>query len=187
MKKLLEGVATVLLVAAFSVGILAVLARSPLSRAIPVLHDTTPMIVLSGSMEPKIKTGSLVFIRPVDTSKIAVNDVIAFVGEGAPGQTGPLTTHRVVEIVRGSDGIRFRTKGDANPTPDPWLVPVGAVHGEEAATLPYFGYLSAFTRSRLGFSLFILIPALVVIVGEVIEIVRELKAQNIAVASASDD
>ena len=75
--------------------------------------------VLSGSMEPALKVGSLVVTRPVEPDKVEVGDMITFnpvsVGEN-------MITHRVIGIAMNSP-IHFATKGDANDKPDPFMVP----------------------------------------------------------------
>ena len=70
-------------------------------------------IVTGGSMEPSIHKGSLVLVQPVTPSEVKVGDVITF------QQYGQTTTHRVISIGRGSNGLMFKTQGDANVVADP--------------------------------------------------------------------
>lgn len=75
--------------------------------------------VRSGSMTPVAPKGSAVFAQPTRTAKLHVGDVVLF---RAPTGSHPLVVHRINEIVR-HDGERlYRTKGDANAAPDPWLI-----------------------------------------------------------------
>ena len=69
--------------------------------------------VISGSMEPAIPTGSLVYIKTMEPVDMQKDDVIAFYG--ARDQAS-IITHRVVEnrVVMGE----FITKGDANKKED---------------------------------------------------------------------
>lgn len=88
-----------------------------------------PVVVLSGSMEPAIKTGSLAFI---DTSDRVVceGDVISF-------RSGDLlVTHRVVEIT----GDGYRTKGDNNDTADAGIVKDSSLEGKILFSIPGAGY-----------------------------------------------
>ena len=63
------------------------------------LFGIVPYVILSGSMEPTIKTGSLCFInKKVDVQEIKKKDVIAFKLDD-----GTLVTHRVDKINK--DGI----------------------------------------------------------------------------------
>ena len=75
-----------------------------------------PLVVTSGSMSPGMPTGSLAFVREVPDSSIRVGDVITF---DAPGKRGRVT-HRVIERIQRNDRWYFRTKGDANGSPDRW-------------------------------------------------------------------
>ncbi len=70
----------------------------------------TPYVVLSGSMEPTIKTGSVCFInKHVKYENIKEKDIIAF-----KMSDGTLVTHRVASI----NSESFVTKGDANDIKD---------------------------------------------------------------------
>lgn len=93
--------------------------------------------VLSGSMEPGIRTGGVVAARPIPTDQIGVGDVILF---QAPTEDRHLVVHRVAERQEVDGVIAFRTKGDANGGPDPWLIQVS---GEQVyrvvATAPFLG------------------------------------------------
>ena len=78
------------------------------------------LIVRSGSMSPTIPTGSIVFYKKIDSSKVKVGDVIVF---DKPGTTNEKVTHRVYKIGHSATGKYFTTKGDANGVPDDWRVP----------------------------------------------------------------
>jgi len=113
--------------------------------------------VLSGSMEPALPLGGVVFIKPVEPADIGTGDIIAY----RSGE--PLITHRVVDVI--TDGIEssFITKGDANESPDLSPVPAASVVGKVIFDVPYLGYLAAFVKTRLGFLLAIFLPGLAII------------------------
>ena len=78
--------------------------------AILLLAGIRPYVVLSGSMEPVIRTGSLCFVyRRADYEDICTGDIIAFHVQG-----GNLVTHRVIAVTE--EGLE--TKGDANELSD---------------------------------------------------------------------
>lgn len=100
--------------------------------------------VVSGSMEPAIPTGSLVYIREAAPEEIAAGDVIAFYGAA---ESASIITHRVVEnrVVMGE----FSTKGDANQTPDMNPVPYVRLIGKVERSIPEAGKIAAvFTSTR---------------------------------------
>lgn len=73
-----------------------------------------PLVVVSGSMEPAIMTGDLLFATRVPMSDVAVGEVLTLPST----VTGKLVTHRVqaIEDVDGQYGITL--KGDANDSAD---------------------------------------------------------------------
>ncbi len=115
--------------------------------------------VVSGSMEPCLKVGSLVVTRPVNPEAIIVGDIITF----KPTTIGETTiTHRVISIGKASP-LYFITKGDANGRHDPFSVPARNVAGKICFHVPYMGYFTEFLKTPWGFLLGLAIPALIVI------------------------
>ena len=130
-------------------------------------------IVRSNSMSPAFETGSLLIVTQVDARSVQVNDVITFRGEN----DSVATTHRVVEIVD-EDGLHFITRGDANNVNDPLPVPADEVIGRVVFSIPYIGYLLGFIRTKQGLLICIIIPAMIIIVSQVLSFVRELKKEK---------
>ncbi len=75
------------------------------------------LAILSGSMEPTFAPGDLVVSTPMRAREVRRGDVITF---HAPVEGAPLVTHRVVRVVEHGPHPVVRTRGDANPTADPW-------------------------------------------------------------------
>ncbi len=117
------------------------------------------LIIRSGSMEPTIKTGSIVIVRRQAT--YAVGDVVTF-----HDKERDLVTHRIVR----NDGDVYTTKGDANNTADMDAVPHSAVKGVVVLSLPYLGYVIAFLQTRTGVVLCVLVPALYVTISAILKI-----------------
>lgn len=115
--------------------------------------------VLSGSMAPGIPVGALVIDRPASPRQLRPGDVVTF---GRPDRPGELVTHRITQIEpTGPTGISYRTKGDANNSPDPWLVAAAATNWRVAATLPLVGYALGFLRTPIGQLLTLVLPGFV--------------------------
>jgi signal peptidase len=108
---------------------------------VPMAVGGTAYTVLTGSMSPALKPGSLAMVRPVDTDDIGVGSVITYQLESDKPE---VVTHRVVTMGLREDGSPvFRTKGDANATPDPkWVRPVQVV-GSVWYAVPYVGRLNS--------------------------------------------
>ena len=120
---------------------------------VPIALGIRPFIVLSGSMEPTIKTGSIVYINTnVYSYEIEKNDIIAF------KMNRQTVTHRVIEVNK--DDESFITKGDANEERD--AVPVSFINyrGKTIFSIPYLGRTVAFFKSAFG--LFCLVALILV-------------------------
>lgn len=141
-----------------------------LSSAIPIPGGLKTFVVQSGSMEPSIKTGGVVVIKPMDT--YGVGDVITF---GPRSKTKPPTTHRIVEVK--ADG-NFLTKGDANEDGDIRPVSRYEVIGKVLFTVPYVGYAVAAAQKPWGFTIIVVIPAAIIIWEELQKIWREMKKKQ---------
>ncbi|GAQ25517.1 signal peptidase I [Tepidanaerobacter syntrophicus] len=120
--------------------------QSKITGKAPSIGGYQMYIVMSGSMNPTIKTGSLVIVKPAGPKEIKAQDVITFRGKQDGENT---TTHRVIDIYE-KDGLFFKTKGDANEVEDPMPVSANHLIGKVVFTIPYIGYAFYFARSRGG-------------------------------------
>ncbi|OGI84373.1 signal peptidase I [Candidatus Nomurabacteria bacterium RIFCSPLOWO2_01_FULL_37_49] len=136
----------------------------------PIKGNYQIKIVQSGSMEPDIKTGSVVIIKPSSVYK--VGDVVTF---GKDTKKDIPTTHRIVKsrVVEGV--LMFTTKGDANEDPDTNEIRLSDIHGKVLLDVPFFGYIIDLARKPLGFAILIILPALIVIYDEGAKIFREIQ------------
>lgn len=139
---------------------------------LPIEHNLELKIVESGSMEPAIMTGSLVAIWPA--AHYDVGEVITF---PSPGAEVP-TTHRIANVYEDAGGTWFITKGDANEEADTQAVLANDVIGRVRIAIPYAGFILDFARQPLGFTFLILLPALMLIFGEVEKIWHEIKRRK---------
>ena len=116
-----------------------------LSLVIPKLIGYQPYVVVSGSMEPAIPVGSIVYSKKVDPVTLQTGDVIVFI-DPARGTT-PIT-HRVVS--NDQDTGTVITKGDANEREDADPATYDNIIGKVAAHIPRFGFIAATLTSTLG-------------------------------------
>lgn len=107
---------------------LVVLAPLVLQIAFVVLPEVGSYSVMSGSMEPVIQTGSLVYVY--DTDDYTEGDIITFV------EQGETVTHRIVDDT--PEG--FVTKGETQAV-DSWRIQKDQIRGEYLFSLPLYGYL----------------------------------------------
>ena len=133
---------------------------------LPTLLGYERYVIVSGSMEPTIPVGAVIYDEVVPVDDIETGDIITFVPPPEYGIDDPVT-HRVVEVsIAGENtshpGARlFRTKGDANEDPDAWkMVLDGPEQARYVRHIPYVGYVYMALRVRWVQVLIIGLPAL---------------------------
>lgn len=149
----------------FLVAIAAIVAISALK--IPGSYKI--LTVQSGSMEPYIKTGSIVVIQPQPNYK--KGDIIT---TSKPADPKVSVTHRIVEVKSKDKKISYVTKGDANKTADTEERLPGQVLGKVLFSIPYLGYPVSFAKTRNGLIVLVIVPATMIIYGELLNIKNEL-------------
>jgi len=136
---------------------------------LPIPGNYQILTVLSGSMEPAIKTGSIVVTKPVDQYKI--NDIITFIN---PQKKNESITHRIVDMKVVEGNILYKTQGDANNASDSRKVQQKEIIGKVLFDIPYLGYAVNEARKPLGFALIIILPALIIIGDELRKVWKEI-------------
>ncbi len=126
-------------------------------------------VVRSGSMEPEFSKDSVVLDRKQDV--YSINDIITF---KISNETDTVT-HRIVGIEQERDTTFYIVKGDANKSADSEKVIKENVIGKVVYSVPYIGNAVSFLKTPKGLVLFILIPALIIIYGEIGKIKKELE------------
>lgn len=127
--------------------------------------------VMSGSMEPAIKVGSVVFVQEVKPEILEEGNIITFTSREDPNMS---ITHRLIAIEKKEGQTFFRTRGDANNSDDVAETLSGQIKGKVVFSLPFLGYLSAWVKKPLGFILLVILPALLIIVSEILNIKKAI-------------
>jgi signal peptidase I len=140
-KQMTETIKTVLLI--------ALILETYLGVAFISNNFTPFMVVTTGSMEPTINIGDLIYVKGVAPGEIKIGDIITF---RPPKEylKGTLVTHRVVEITYDSNEVYFKTKGDNNPNVDPWTVSSGEVVGVQSGIIRNIGGYFLWLRTPAG-------------------------------------
>ena len=95
-------------------------------------------IVLTGSMEPTIKTGDVVLLAPTPRTQPKLGDVAAYTARRFSGETVGIFTHRII----GGDPVNgWLMKGDANPSPDVQKPKSEDINGVVFFVIPWIGNL----------------------------------------------
>lgn len=126
---------------------------------IPNIFGFKNFIVLSGSMEPKLKIGDIIIVK--ETSKIKEGDIISF------KEKNSIVTHRITKIIN-EDGEEFlQTKGDANSAIDIDLVRKDAVEGKYCFKIPFLGNLILLLKNRIVICILGILMVIFLIVANV--------------------
>lgn len=129
------------------------------SESVPGIGGIVPMIVLTDSMYPNIQSGDLILCHTEDAEKVQVGDVIAFLDPAGNGKT--VVTHRVAEITKDeNDNLAWVTKGDANNTKDPTVVPASNLVGVYQRRFAKLGDFAMFMQTTQGMLLCVVCPIL---------------------------
>jgi len=129
--------------------------------------DYSMYLVRSESMKPAINMGDMVVTGPLNgllTGDVKPGVIITYERSEEP------VTHRVLSL----DGDTLMTKGDAVEDPDPRPVSMSEVSGIYLFKIPYAGYLSNFIKTRVGWFVLIIIPALLLVAMLTKDIVKEV-------------
>lgn len=130
---------------------------------VPAVTSASALTVLSGSMEPTLPVGSVAVVRTQPVDQIRAGDVITFTDRDPDSPATRVVTHRVVAVEPGPGGLSFRTKGDANNTPDQRPTAATDVHGVLWYSVPVAGWLRQFLISPAG--LFYLVGVILLMVA----------------------
>lgn len=128
---------------------------------VPSFFSISPMIVQSGSMEPTIKTGDLIFVAKIDTAKLAEGDIISYFDPASKSQS--VVTHRITKVVNDAKGLSFIVKGDANNAEDKDPIPAGNVVGIYKFRIPGLGDVAMFMQTTAGLIVCIAVPVILLV------------------------
>lgn len=137
--------------------------------AAPLVMGFRPVVVLSGSMEPAYRVGSVIYYKETPFDEIQVGDPITFFG----ADSGVMVTHRVVE--KHEESMSFETEGDANGSRDPGMVPYDHVAGKATAfCIPYAGYFVNYGKQPVS----IVVMVIILLAGTLVDHFSETDEQK---------
>lgn len=116
-------------------GILYFLTTLYLIIFIPILWGKKPLVVISGSMEPILKVGGILYYEQINIDDFKVDDILVY------QLNDHIVSHRILKIDK--DG--FITKGDNNSSVDSYVVYKDNIIGKGTNwSIPYIGYYADF-------------------------------------------
>lgn len=135
---------------------------------LPMIAGYKPLVVLSGSMEPTLPIGSVIYYTAVEESELKVGDVITFRPNGGEN----MVTHRIHAV----HDNKYETKGDANEVADPALLEYKDIVGRDLEIyIPYLGYYVRFINEHL----YVIVIVVIILVSEFLLSNRSSEALDI--------
>jgi signal peptidase len=134
---------------------------------VPDFGGTLPLIVLTDSMYPDIKSGDLIICKAVDAKDVAIGDVISFYDPAGKGTS--VVTHMVIDIINEDGKISFKTKGINNNTEDRLPVPeANLIAVYTGIRIPGAGNFAIFMQSTTGLIVCVILPIILFVGYDVI-------------------
>ena len=153
------------------VGIIILIAVIPALSSLDITLPFRIYSVQTGSMEPTIKIGDLIFVKEEDNYK--KGDIITFFS--GTGKSRTVMTHRIKDSR--TDGT-YTTKGDANTVTDVDSVLKRDILGRYFFKIPLLGYPINLVRTTLGFLILIIIPSVMIGYEEIRKIKDEILSKR---------
>lgn len=123
--------------------------------------------VLTGSMEPTIPTGSIIYT--MHNLGYNIGDIITF-----KTSSGKTVTHRVAGVENNGQ-VMYRTRGDANRVNDQEAITADRIIGKTYLSIPYIGKVSSMLKTPQGLFLSVFLPAMFIILYELWVIKKEIE------------
>lgn len=109
-------------------------------------------IIQSPSMEPEIKKNDFVIVKKIKgPDEINTGDIITY------KHSDIIVTHRISEIIINNGEKSYLTKGDNNPSADPWTVQYADIYGKNIGIVYFLGNIIVWLTGFYGMSAAIVI------------------------------
>lgn len=133
------------------------------------INEIKLFFVESGSMEPTIKTHSLIVVKP--QTEYQKGEIVTYKINSGDRET---TTHRITDILREDNQNKYLTRGDANNGND--FVPIKhtQIVGKTIFQIPFVGYFPIALGTKTGLFFIVLLPTILIIGKELRQIKKAL-------------
>ena len=127
--------------------------------------------VISGSMEPNIPVGAIVYTKSVDFEELETGDIVSY-----KLSEDTMVTHRIDSI--NAEQKTLVTKGDANDKVDTSEVQESQIVGKVVFSIPLLGYIAIYSRTPLAIVALCVVVAILIIVNMLPGILKEEKKES---------
>lgn len=128
--------------------------------------------VLSGSMEPGIPVGAIVYDKNFSESEAREGAVVTY-----QLPAGTLVTHRIISVDEEEQTVV--TQGDANNVADAAHVAWQQIVGVYAFHIPYLGYIAIYAKTPLGIAVVCGVLIVLILLNFIPDILEEDKKKNL--------
>ena len=152
---------------------------------VPDFGGTLPLIVLTDSMYPEIKSGDLIICKTIAPEEVEEGDVISFYDPAGNGMS--VITHKVVEIIDEDGKLSFRTRGINNNTDDRLPVPADKLIAKYTGIrISGAGNFAIFMQSTTGLIVCVILPIMLFVGYDIIrrKIYEKTKGDDMAALMA---
>jgi len=119
---------------------------------IPSFFGHKPLVVISGSMEPTLKVGGILYYEKVEIDELDEGDILVYQNRDN------IISHRIVDVIEN----KFITKGDMNNSEDNILIDESVILGKGTNwSIPLLGYYADYIYSH-KYILFISLGVLII-------------------------
>ena len=115
-----------------------------------------PVICISNSMQQEFEVGDIIISKEVSENSIKTGDIITY------REDETIITHRVCDIVKENNQIKYITKGDSNNTIDDNLVDYNQIEGMYCYKIPKLGSLILTLKKPQVLVLIALLPICII-------------------------
>lgn len=137
-------------------GIIYVLISIYLIIFLPCLFRYKPLIIESGSMEPILKVGGILYYKSIPLNDFKINDILVY---KVPNH---IVSHRIVD----KNYYYFITRGDQNNTNDSIVFNSQVLGKSSNFSIPYIGYYADYIYHH---KYLLIITLIVVIIDYIFE------------------
>jgi len=110
---------------------------------IPDIFGYKIFVIVSGSMEPNINKGDVIFIKEAKEQELEIGDIISF------NDRGEIVTHRISNINNDEGKVLYITKGDNNKKEDRESISYDKIEGEYIFKLNGFGNFIKILQNKI--------------------------------------
>ena len=140
--------------------------------------------IVSESMEPTLKINDVVVVKKCEATQLQKGDIITF------QQDGRTISHRILDITKDKNIIKFRTKGDNNEIPDSDLVPESQVYGKVVFSIKKIGKIISYIqniRGLINIVFFVIIVYILVSLRDKQKNTRKMKRKKYEIKKIRDN